>query len=124
MSLFDALVRDFFGADPFLMRAQNHAPQRPVQVHRVTHMVEGLVVPPQGGGPGPQRTFRHISYSSGSKSMNNINSAGNHGKKSSVPALTYTSSAPKPVNPDRVRCSSVCEGWKNSLRHVIFKKFH
>ena len=125
MSLFDAFVRDFFGADPFIsMRPA--PPPRPAEVHRVTHMVEGLIMQPQSlGGGGGMRTFRQYSYSSGSKSLNNINS---YEKKNPVKnpaengrnkplAITYKSSAPKPVNPDRVRCSSVCEGWKKSLRN-------
>lgn len=115
MSLFDAFVRDFFGADPFLRpvvtSASSSGPQS-IHVQRVTHMVE------LGDQP---RSFRHISYSSGSKSMGNISNSSNSlqpplnngGRKL---ALTY-SSAPKPCNPDRIRCSSVCEGWKNSLRN-------
>ena len=32
-------------------------------------------------------------------------------------AITYVDKAPKPRNPDRSRCSSVCTNWKNSLRN-------
>ena len=53
MSLFDAFVRDFFGADPFAMRPQTQAPRpQPMQVQRVTQMVEGLIMQPQNGGFG------------------------------------------------------------------------
>lgn len=110
MSLFDAFVRDFFGADPFIS-LQNQRPA-PVQVQRVTHMVEGLIVPGANGSH-QSRTFRQVS----SKSMQNISStasSANQRPKQEPLALTYM--APKPRNPDRVRCSSVCEGWKNSLR--------
>lgn len=111
MSLFDAFVRDFFGSDPFFMRPQPAPqPQNPIKVHRVTHMVEGVV------NNGNSRTFRTISYSSGSKSMNNISNLEQRPSAKKQPlALTYNS-APKPVNPDRIRCSSVCEGWKKTLR--------
>ncbi len=126
MSLFDAFVRDFFGADPFSNMMRPAPPPRPAEVHRVTHMVEGLIMQPQslGGGGGGARTFRQYTYQSGSKSLNNIHG---HEKKQTVKntgdnrnkplAITYKPSAPKPINPDRIRCSSVCEGWKKSLRN-------
>ena len=143
MSLFDAFVRDFFGADPLVhMRPTAPTGPRPgpTTVHRVTHMVEGLA---GGNGSNTTRTFRQITYSSGSKSMNNISNLNNAARKngnniqnkqqqivmastasgnqpqSQKPlALTYHNSAPKPHNPDRgKRCSSVCEGWKRSLRN-------
>ena len=74
------------------------------------------------------RTFRHVSsYSSGSKSLNNISQTTNQQQPQSKPqsaankqkplALTYVDKAPKPRNPDRSRCSSVCTTWKNSLRN-------
>lgn len=133
MSLFDAFVRDFFGADPFTSMMRPAPPPRPAEVHRVTHMVEGLIMQPQSlGGGGGTRTFRQYTYSSGSKSLNNINShhekrqtsssnssktsSDNHHRNKPL-AITYKPSAPKPVNPDRIRCSSVCEGWKKSLRN-------
>ena len=50
MSLFDAFVRDFFGADPFAMRPTQPPRPQPMQVQRVTQMVEGLIMQPQNGG--------------------------------------------------------------------------
>lgn len=124
MSLFDAFVRDFFGADPFSNMMRPAPPPRPAEVHRVTHMVEGLIMQPQSlGGGGQARTFRQYTYSSGSKSLNNIQSHEkkpnrNTGDNRNKPlAITYKPSAPKPINPDRIRSSSVCEGWKKSLRN-------
>ena len=52
MSLFDAFVRDFFGADPFAMRPTQPPRPQPMQVQRVTQMVEGLIMQPQNGGFG------------------------------------------------------------------------
>ena len=79
------------------------------------------------------RTFRHVSYSSGSKSLNNISnlngsnqssrgqqnpqSASKKGQTQQPLAITYVDKAPKPRNPERSRCSSVCTNWKNSLRN-------
>jgi katanin p60 ATPase-containing subunit A1 len=109
------------------MGPQARAPVQPphsMQVHKVTQMVEGLIMQPQGG----QRAFsRRVTtssssmYNSGSKSMgniNNYNSQNNNGHGGSkIPALTYNS-APKPQNPDnKFRTNSVCEGWKSSLRN-------
>ncbi len=130
MSLFDAFVRDFFAADPFpsLRPAQMAQPQPPsMQVHRVTHMVEGLMMQPHGGHHrvGGSRTFTEVRYPSGSKSMINISNSTNNNNnhlgpsaRNKPPAITYSASAPKPKPPDRdrFRSSSVCEGWKNSLR--------
>ena len=53
MSLFDAFVRDFFGADPFTSMRPVQAPRpQSMQVQRVTQMVEGLIMQPQNGGFG------------------------------------------------------------------------
>ena len=130
MSLFDAFVRDFFGADPFMRQPQPRPQPRPqpVQVQRVTQMVEGLVHQ-NGFGGHTTRTFRHVSYSSGgSKSLNNISEIKSQQSQKQQPqnnhqpqkqlALTYVDKAPKPRNPERSsRCSSVCTNWKNSLRN-------
>ena len=106
MSLFDAFVRDFFGADPFSNMMRPAPPPRPAEVHRVTHMVEGLIMQPQSlGGGGQARTFRQYTYSSGSKSLNNIQSHEkkpnrNTGDNRNKPlAITYKPSAPRPINP-------------------------
>ena len=149
MSLFDAMIKDFFGADPFIHmrpvlqpvgpgsrpgpRNTGSLPPGPHAVQRVTHMVEGATT----NGTNATKTFRQITYASGSKSMNNISNVqnGQNGVKKTSnngnqeasqkpqkisngqPAITYQNSAPKPHNPDRgKRCSSVCEGWKRSLR--------
>ena len=137
MSLFDAFVRDFFGADPFIMARPAPPPPRPqpMQVHRVTQMVEGLISQNGHYAGGHTRTFRHVTYSSGSKSLNNISSNAGNGEKQSLKqsskqppkpqsaaskqplAITYVDKAPKPSNPNRSRCSSVCNDWKNSLRN-------
>ena len=119
MSLFDAFVRDFFGADPFIMARPAPPPPRPqpMQVHRVTQMVEGLISQNVHYAGGHTRTFRHVTYSSGSKSLNNISSNAGNGEKQSLKqsskqppkpqsaaskqplAITYADKAPKPSNP-------------------------
>ena len=169
MSLFDAMIRDFFGADPFIhMRPSGNSMNRgdprpgprntgslpaggvpgPHAVRQITHMVEGVKGGNGNNGALTARTFRQqVTYSggSGSKSMNNIanikevprSQSSQNGQNSSKNGqntlktvssssekpisnkqITYQNSAPKPQNPDRgKRCSSVCEGWKRSLRN-------
>ena len=167
MSLFDAMIRDFFGADPFIhMRPSGNSMNRgdprpgprntgslpggvpgPHAVRQITHMVEGVKGGNGSNGALTARTFRQqVTYSGGgSKSMNNIanikevprsqssqngQNSGKNGQNTlktvsssnekpiSNKQITYQNSAPKPQNPDRgKRCSSVCEGWKRSLRN-------
>ena len=114
MSLFNALIRDFFAADPFTSMPVAPPPQPPMQVHRMTQMVEGLILQPPGRGQAVAVATRH------SRSMHNLSGRNRVYKVEPNQAqqpksLTYDNA--NRVISDRTRSSSVCEGqWKRSLR--------